>query len=89
MLDAARGEDWDALLELSQERDALFAQLMQAHPAAPTEPQQAAEMAARIRAILAADQQIQGLTRTWMDEINGVLSSVNVERKLLKAYESV
>jgi flagellar protein FliT len=92
MLQAARAEQWDALIELEQGRDGLLAQLMQAQ--APTQtkasvdPQQAAETARLIRNILAADQQIQGLTRAWMDEINGVLGSVQAEKKLLKAYDA-
>jgi len=88
MLEAARTEQWDALIALEQGRDGLLAQLMQA-PAQPSgDQQQAAETTRLIRSILAADQQIQGLTRAWMDEINGVLSSVQAEKKLLKAYDA-
>lgn len=86
MLEAARSESWDTLIDLNPSRDALFAELMQAPP---TDSQPAAETAMLIRNILAADAQIQSLSRAWMDEINGVLTSVQVERKLLKAYESV
>ena len=89
MLEAARTEDWDSLLALSQDRDQLFAQLIQAPPTAPENPQLADETATQIRGILAADQQIKSLSQDWMTEINGVLTSVNVERKLLKAYEPV
>jgi hypothetical protein len=89
MLAAARDEEWDALIEISQDRENLLAQLMQAQPAPPTDPRQAAEMASLIRSILAADQQIQTLSRAWMGEISSVLNSVQVERKLLKAYEFV
>lgn len=87
MLEAARAEQWDTLIELEQSRDGLLAQVMQA-PVIPADPQQAAETARLIRSILAADQQIQGLTRAWMDEINGVLGSVQAEKKLLKAYDA-
>ena len=88
MLEAARAEQWDALLELEQGRDVLLAQVMQAQAPAPSDPKQAAETAVLIRNILAADQQIQGLTRAWMEEISGVLSSVQAEKKLLKAYDA-
>lgn len=86
MLEAARAEEWDQLIALEQGRDELLSQLMQVQACAPVAPQQGAEIAKLIRSILAADQQIQGLTRVWMDEINGVLNSVQVEKKLLKAY---
>ena len=89
MREAARGEDWDGLLVLSQGREQLFSQLMQAPPVAPENLQLADETAALIRSILAADQQIQSLSQDWMVEINGVLTSVSVEKKLLKAYDPV
>ena len=89
MLEAARDEDWDGLLDLSQGREQLFSQLMQALPVAPENLQLANETVALIRSILAADQQTQSLSRDWMEEINGVLTSVNVEKKLLKAYDPV
>jgi flagellar protein FliT len=89
MLEAARSEDWDGLLNLDQTRDQLFAGLMQAPPVAPENLQLADETATLIRNILAADQQIQSLSQAWMEEINGVLTSVNVEKKLLKAYDPV
>ena len=89
MLEAARAEDWETLLAVSQDRDQLFAQLKQAPPTQPENLQLADETAAQIRGILAADQQIKSLSQDWMTEINGVLTSVNVERKLLKAYDPV
>lgn len=89
MLEAARSENWDELLNLDQARDQLFAGLMQAPPVAPDNLQLADETAALIRSILSADQQIQSLSQAWMQEINGVLTSVNVEKKLLKAYDPV
>lgn len=87
MLEAARAEEWDRLVALEQDRDGLMAAL-QAQSAASIDPQKGREIAVLIRNILAADQQTQSLTRAWMDEINGVLNSVQVEKKLLKAYEA-
>lgn len=89
MLEAARSEDWDTLLMLSDGRDQIFSPLMQAPPAAPANLQLANEIATLIQRILAADQQIQDLSRAWMKEISGLLASVHVEKKLLKAYEPV
>ncbi len=89
MLEAARSERWDELLNLDQTRDQLFAGLMQAPPVAPENLQLADETASLIRSILSVDQQIQSLSQDWMEEINGVLTSVNVEKKLLKAYDPV
>lgn len=86
MLEAAQTEQWDHMIELEQGRDALMAPLMQAP--VPIEPQNSAEISVLIRNILVVDQKIQGLTRVWMDEISGVLNSVQVEKKLLKAYEA-
>ena len=89
MLEAAQGEDWDTLVTLSYTRDPVFIALGQAAPVARENLSLAAETATLIRNILAADEQIQSLSRAWMDEISGVLTSVQVERKLLKAYEAV
>jgi len=89
MLEAARSENWDELLNLDQARDQLFAGLMQASPVAPENLQLADETAVLIRSILSADQQILSLSQDWMEEINGVLTSVTVEKKLLKAYDPV
>lgn len=89
MLEAARGEDWDTLVTVSYTRDPLFVALMQAPPVTTENLSFAAETATLIRNILAADQQIQSLSRAWMDEISGVLTSVQVERKLLKVYEAI
>ncbi|MDP1681679.1 MAG: flagellar protein FliT [Burkholderiales bacterium] len=41
-----------------------------------------------IRAILAADEQVKSLTATWMAEMEGILTSVQAERKLARAYET-
>lgn len=89
MLEAARSENWDELLNLDQTRDQLFAGLMQAPPVTPENLQLADETASLIRSILSADQQIQSLSQAWMEEINGVLTSVTVEKKLLKAYDPI
>lgn len=87
MLDAARTEAWDQLIEIGQQRDAQLSMVMQAAMPAITENAVASQMDKLLRNILAADQQIQRLTRNWMDEIQGVMSSVQVEQKLLKAYD--
>ncbi len=39
-----------------------------------------------IQEILDTDQRIETLTRAWMNELMGVLTSVQVERKLANAY---
>ncbi len=87
MLEVAQAEEWDQLTVLEQSRAEVMDQLQQESLAA-VDPQQGAEFAALIRNILATDRQIQALTQVWMGEINGVLNSVQVEKKLLKAYDA-
>jgi len=86
MLEVARAEEWDQLVELGQSRDALLATVMQA-PNKVLDLSLAGQLEQLMRQILSTDQQIQRLSQAWMDEIQGVLSSVQVEQKLLKAYD--
>ena len=87
LLDAARAEAWDELVSMSHGRDSQLALVMDLPATAVSNPMLANELRQLIRNILAADQQIQQLTQAWMNEIQGVLSSVKVEQKLLKAYD--
>lgn len=87
MLAAAQEGCWDDLVELETARRGLLTEASQV-AAAVLDDTQIARKQGLIRDILAADAQIKALTQAWMNELQSVLTSVQVERKLIRAYES-
>jgi len=76
MLDAARGSDWDGLVQRERERALLVERLKEHDP----DPARDAATLERKREILLeifrADEQIQTLTQDWMHELRDVLGSL-------------
>lgn len=88
MLYAAQKGDWDTLIEGELKRSALVERMMaQEEPSimSADEQQKAGEI---IRDILAADSEIKALTEAWKGELQEILGSIGVEKKLSKAYET-
>ena len=87
MLAAASDGRWDDLIEQeAARRDSI---VEATHTLAPLSDQGLIERKqALIRQILVADEQIKTLTQAWMGELQGVLTSVQAERKLARAYET-
>lgn len=88
MVAAAVENRWDDLINLEISRRVLIVEVT----AEPATPLSDAVLQTRketlIRAILAADERVKALTAAWMQEMEGILTSVQAERKLAKAYET-
>jgi flagellar protein FliT len=86
MLEAARGSDWDGLVQRERERAGLTDQIKEHDP----DPGRAAATRERKRAIivdiLKTDEQIQVLSQDWMHELREVLGSVKTEQRLTRTY---
>lgn len=86
MLEAARHEQWDELVEIEQQRATVLSELM-ADAAQGAIPDEVADQVARlIGAILEADAEITPLAQAWQDELKGLLGSMGTERKLSHTY---
>ena len=88
MLAAATEGRWDDLIELEVARRASVLEIAATQAAIPDAALQERKKNL-VRDILAADAQTKTLTEAWMSEIQSVLTSVQAERKLIRAYESV
>ena len=88
MVAAAQENRWEDLIELEITRRAhiLAVTAESATPFADAAMQ--ANKERLIRAILDADAQVKSLTSAWMSEISGILTSVQAERKLARAYQT-
>ena len=86
MVEAARNNDWDGLIEFEKERSVLIGQLMESDKNEISEFLLRQNKADVIRKILSADEEIATLTKAWMGEISEVLNSVNAGKKLEQAY---
>jgi flagellar protein FliT len=87
MLTAAREGRWDDLIELETARQKVMQNTKEVDTSVP-DVAQVARKKELIGNILANDAQIRALTQAWMGELESVLTSVQVERKLIRAYES-
>lgn len=86
MLVAAEQGRWDDLIALESARRALVVEVTtMATPTLATSSREQKET--MIHRVLAIDERVRGLTETWMTEIKTLLTSVQAERKLVKAYD--
>ncbi len=85
---AAEENRWEDLINLEIVRRDLIVEVT-AEPATPfADAALQARKETLIRGILAADERVKSLTVTWMAEMEGILTSVQAERKLARAYET-
>ncbi|OFZ71014.1 MAG: hypothetical protein A2Z01_00455 [Betaproteobacteria bacterium RBG_16_58_11] len=88
MVMAAQENRWEDLINLEIARRERILEVT----AEPVSPFADAALQARkeslIRGILAADERVKALTAAWMSEMQGILTSVQAERKLARAYET-
>ncbi len=88
MVNAALENRWDDLIELEITRRNQILEVT-AESAAPfADAAQQAHKERLIRSILEADAQVKALTEAWMAEMSGILTSVQAERKLARAYQT-
>ena len=90
MLDAARDNDWNRLVEREQECRRLVEGLMNARSGQDIvlDPQMRRRKVEIIRKVLADDAEIRNLTEPWMQRLQHLLTSVGHERKLHAAYNA-
>lgn len=85
MLAAAEQSHWDELVELEFDRRQLLAALTAESGPTLTESQQA-QKRELINRTLEMDGQVRTLTQAWMTEMQVILTSLQAQRKLNKAY---
>ncbi len=90
MLAAARGNGWEALVGLEQQRSGILERLKAEDLQAPRDPQTRSRSRKRelIEAIIVADADVQALTLDWMHELREVLGTVTTSRQLSRTYGS-
>ncbi len=89
MLEAARGGDWDRLVELEKDCRALIDTLKHADEApCPPDPDYVQRKAELIRKVLADDIEIRKHTEPWMEKLQALLGSARQLRQLERAYSA-
>lgn len=87
MVLAAEENRWEDLIEMEVARRELILEVTEKSAAPLADEVLQVRKETLIRGILAADERVKTLTSSWMKEMEGVLSSVQAERKLARAYE--
>lgn len=88
MVVAAEENRWEDLVNLEIARRELIV-VVTAESATPfSDAALQARKESLIRGILAADERVKSLSAAWMAEMQGILTSVQAERKLARAYET-
>jgi flagellar protein FliT len=88
MLDAARENQWDELIQIEQERSQVLQKLIAIDSIDLGEAQLNKRKMELLESILKYDAETQLLAKSWMDELRSMLSNANVEKKLGNAYFS-
>lgn len=88
MLVLARDSRWDDLVNLEIARRELIQIVTAERTTRFDDVALQGRKETLIRGILAADEEVKTLTAAWMSEMQGILSSVQAERKLTRAYET-
>lgn len=87
MLEAARANEWDALVRIEQERDRQVESLRQQDVDPGRVPALRARKRELIEAIMAKDAEVRSLTEDWMHELRDILESAGNAQKLHKTYD--
>lgn len=87
MLAAAEQSHWDELVALETARRELLAAVT-AEPTPSLNESQRAQKRELIMRTLNTDERVRALTQPWMDELQVILTSVQAQRKLNKAYDA-
>lgn len=85
MLAAAEQSHWDELIALEIDRREMIGQLA-AQPGPTLTDEEQTRKRALITRTLELDERVRTLTRAWMDETQVILTSLQAQRKLNKAY---
>lgn len=87
MLEAAKAEAWDQLLELEKSRNLVEAELQRSDSGTWGKPD-SLKKSQIIRAILHANDEIKMLTQNWIGGLQNNLGSLTMERRLKQAYDT-
>lgn len=87
MLAAARQQDWEALSALEADCAQHIATLKMAEEPQPLSRDVRARKLASIKSILADDREIRNIVSPWMVRLNSLMSSLQMEGKLTRAYK--
>lgn len=88
MVDAARTQDWDTLIELERGVAALRDRLMTAEDGLPL-PGDALRKRTLIQQILQDDAEVRRHTEPWMEQVRQFLGSANRRQQVERAYGAV
>lgn len=86
MHQAAKESQWERLIALQAERNALVSYLMSAGDTFSPEDEWNNQIAEMIRNILDCDAETRSLSEAWMAEMRQMLGSIGTEKKLNEAY---
>jgi flagellar protein FliT len=86
MLESARSNDWDRLVEREIECRRLVERLAAAKAQAGLEPEARQRKVEIIRKVLADDAEIRNLTEPWMARLQHLIGSNRNERQLQATY---
>lgn len=87
MLDAARNDEWDVLIEAERKREAQVERIAAQDGLLAMTVAEQEKTSETIQNILIADEEIKALTATWMGELQEMLGSIGTEKKLQQTYE--
>lgn len=88
MLDAAKGSDWDRLVELERDYSGLIERLKLTDGGCAGGAHFMQSKVAYIRKVLADDAEIRKFTEPWMNQLAAYLGSARQRHRLRRAYET-
>lgn len=86
MLECARNELWDELLQLEETRKTQFEELQQKDKGQFNSPNFQLKKTKLIQFILEADNETMTLSRVWMGEIQDTLNAATQDKRLKSVY---
>lgn len=86
MVEAARRNDWDSLIELERSVSALRLRLAEDEDSSHLERMARERKAALIQRILADDAEIRRHTEPWMEQVRQFLGGARKKRQVDQAY---
>ena len=88
MLALAKAGEWDKLVAVEQNRNQLLQALKNGNATILLDADLEAKRSELVRLILTADEETQKFSRIWMSELEVIIGSLSVEKKLNQTYDS-
>jgi flagellar protein FliT len=86
MVDAARAQEWDRLIDLEKRVAELREMLMAENPATPLSPAEIEVKRVLIQRILDDDAEIRRHTEPWMEKVRRLLGDTTRRQQVERAY---